>query len=370
MFDTNRLARIWSCPATWFGNSVQNDLATPFTFFMKRQSLYFTAPFAIEAREEPLPTPAAHQVLVQTIVSAISPGTETLLYRGQFPQDVPVDETIAALDSAFGYPLKYGYAAVGRVAALGSAVDANAIQLDQLVFAFNPHESHFIADADTLWPLPEGMEPETAVFLPNMETAVSFVMDSQPMIGERTAVFGQGVVGLLTTSLLSQFPLTHLTTLDVHLLRRQWSRQLGADASLDPAAPDVLAQLQELKADLALELSGNPAALNAAIACVGFNGRVLVGSWYGQKQAALNLGGKFHRNQIRLISSQVSHIAPQWRGRWDKSRRWQVAAEQLTRIRPERLITHRFPIAHAAQAYQLLDQQPEEVIQVVFTYET
>ncbi len=336
---------------------------------MNRQSLYFTAPFAVAVREEPLPAPAAHQVLVQTIVSAISPGTETLLYRGQFPQDMAVDETIAALDDAFGYPLKYGYAAVGRVLELGGAVDAAAIQPGQLVFAFNPHESHFLADADALWPLPEGMDPETAVFHPNMETAVSFIMDSQPMVGERTAVFGQGIVGLLTASLLAQFPLAHLITVDAYPLRRQWSRRLGANQSLDPGASESLSQLQGLEADLALELSGNPAALDAAIECVGFNGRILIGSWYGQKRANLNLGGKFHRNQIRLISSQVSHIAPRWRGRWNKARRWQLAADNLTRIRPERLITHRFPIAQAAQAYRLLDQQPEEAIQVVLTYD-
>ncbi len=333
---------------------------------MKRQALYFTAPWATEVREEPLPTPAAQQVLVQTIVSAISPGTEMLLYRGQFPQDMPVDETIAALDGPSGYPLKYGYAAVGRVVALGSGVDTDTIQPGRLVFAFNPHESHFLADPDALWLLPEAMEPETAVFLPNMETAVSFVMDSQPMIGERTAVFGQGIVGLLTTSLLAQFPLARLVTLDAYPLRRRWSRQLGADTSLDPATPN---DLSALEADLALELSGNPAALEQAIACVGFNGRVLIGSWYGQKQATLNLGGRFHRNQIQLVSSQVSHIAPRWRGRWDKARRWQLAADNLARLRPEQLITHRFPIAQAVQAYQLLDQRPEEAIQIVLTYD-
>lgn len=331
---------------------------------MKRQSLYFINPFAVAVREEALAAPAARQVLVQTIVSAISPGTEMLLYRDQFPHDVPVDATIDALDGAFGYPLKYGYAAVGRILQTGDGVDSTRFPPGQLVFAFNPHESHFLADPDALWPLPEGMEPETAVFLPNMETAVSFVMDSQPMIGEQTAVFGQGVVGLLTTSLLAQFPLSRLITLDAYPLRRQWSQQLGADDSLDPSTP-----WPALAVDLALELSGNPAALDQAIESVGFNGRILIGSWYGQKQASLNLGGKFHRHQIRLISSQVSHIAPQWRGRWDKSRRWQLAAAQLGRIQPQRLITHRFPIAQAAQAYELLDQQPEEAIQTILTYE-
>jgi threonine dehydrogenase-like Zn-dependent dehydrogenase len=121
-------------------------------------------------------------------------------------------------------------------------------------------------------------------------------------------------------------------------------------------------------ADLTYELSGNPLALDQAIAVTGFNGRVVIGSWYGQKHADLNLGGRFHRSRIRLISSQVSTIAPEWSGRWTKSRRLHVAWEMLQHVRPAHLITHRFPLAQASQAYALLDQHPEEAIQVLFTY--
>jgi threonine dehydrogenase-like Zn-dependent dehydrogenase len=222
------------------------------------------------------------------------------------------------------------------------------------------------------------MEAETAVFLPNMETAVSFLMDAQPMIGEQTAVFGQGVVGLLTTALLAETPLRRLVTLDRHPLRRQWSLELGADASLDPAedAAAIVAQLcgeapasPYAGADLTFELSGNPAALDQAIAVTGYNGRILVGSWYGQKRADLDLGGRFHRNHMRLISSQVSRIAPRWSGRWTKERRLQIAWQALARRRPHQLITHRFPITEAAAAYELIDRHPESAIQVMFTYE-
>ncbi|MCZ7668829.1 MAG: hypothetical protein M5U34_17320 [Chloroflexi bacterium] len=144
------------------------------------------------------------EILVQTAVSAISPGTEMLLYRGQMPSDMALDDTITALDGVITYPLKYGYAAVGQVVENGQGCCDGVAR--RFVFAFNPHESHFITKPGDMLPLPDGMEPETAVFLPNMETAVSFVMDGRPVIGERVAVFGQGVVGLLTTSLLAQFP--------------------------------------------------------------------------------------------------------------------------------------------------------------------
>lgn len=341
---------------------------------MKRRAVYFTAPHQVSVQEEPLPSPAADQVLVQTMVSAISAGTELLFYRGQAPADIPVDETISALAGDFNFPLKYGYAAVGRVIATGAEV-VPAWQ-GRLVFAFHPHESHFLSSPDELIPVPPDLLPEEAAFLPNMETAVNFLQDGQPVIGEQVVVFGQGVVGLLTTSLLARLPLAGLVTLDCAVLRREKSLALGAQSSLDPEAPDVLAQLNSLLAvesadagaDLTYELSGNPAALDLVIASTGFNGRVVIGSWYGQKRAALDLGGRFHRSRLSLISSQVSTIAPQWSGRWNKARRLQTAWQMLRQVRPELLISHRFPVDRAPQAYDLLDQHPEETIQVILTY--
>ena len=336
-------------------------------------SLFFVEPYKVEVRQANLAQPGAGQVLVQTLISAISPGTEMLLYRGQMPASLAVDETIESLAGTFQYPLKYGYAAVGRVIALGENV-AEEWQ-DRLVFAFNPHETFFPARPEHLLPLPAEMSPETAVFLPNMETAVSFLMDGQPVIGEQVAVFGQGIVGLLTTALLAQMPLASLVTLDRYSLRRQWSARLGATAALDPLVglAEVKRALQGERpytgSDLTFELSGNPGALDQAIGVTGYNGRILVGSWYGQKRAELNLGGSFHRGHMKIISSQVSHIAPEWNGRWTKSRRLQTAWQTLAQLRPDRLITHRFPIEQAAQAYQLLDQSPGETVQVVLTYD-
>lgn len=342
---------------------------------MNRQALYFTAPFSLEIRDELLPPLPTDSLQVQTIVSAISPGTEMLLYRGQMPPEMMADLTIAALGDA-GYPQKYGYAAVGRVVEVGSALDKS--WRDKLVFAFQPHQSHFMAKPAEVLPLPEGMLPETAVFLPNMETAVSFVMDGQPGIGEQVAVFGQGIVGLLTTSLLAQLPLAYLLTLDSFPLRRDWSQKLGATASLNPLASDLSTQIlaalphasHHAGLDLAFELSGNPAALDQAIAAMGFNGRILIGSWYGSKQANLNLGGQFHRSQIQLSSSQVSQLAPRWQGRWNKARRLAVAWEMLQIHQPQQLISHRFPLAEAANVYKMIDRRPETAVQIIFTYLT
>lgn len=341
---------------------------------MTRQSLYFTAPQTVEIREEPLPEPQADEVLIAARVSAISAGTEMLFYRGQVPSGMAVDATIEGMDTAVTYPLKYGYACVGEVVACGPGVDA-AWQ-GRMVFAFNPHESHFTARPEALLPVPEGMSPETAVFLPNMETAVSFVMDAQPVIGEQVAVLGQGIVGLLTTALLARFPLGRLVTLDRYALRRDWSLRLGADAALDPGNADAVAHItadlcrqQPVGgADLVLELSGNPHALNDAIALAGFGSRIVVGSWYGTKQAPINLGGRFHRSQMQIVSSQVSHMAGRWHGRFNKPRRLQLAWDALARIQPAQLITQRSPLAQAPTVYRVLNSRPDAIIQAVLVY--
>ncbi len=225
-----------------------------------------------------------------------------------------------------------------------------------------------------MWPVPADIEPPTAVFLPNMETAVNLAQDAQPLLGECALVLGQGVVGLLTASLLRHFPLQRLVSADRYELRRKASAEIGVDAALDPTFDDfqqsALALLPPFPAgfDLCVELSGNPSALDDAIAMTAYSGRVVIGSWYGEKRAPLGLGEYFHRSRIKLISSQVSTVAPELSGRWSKRRRFDVAWEMLRRVRPARWITQSFDVSDAAQAYRLLDESPEQAIQVVLTY--
>jgi 2-desacetyl-2-hydroxyethyl bacteriochlorophyllide A dehydrogenase len=339
---------------------------------ISRQALYFLEPGRVEVREEEVGPPAAGQVLVQTLLSGISAGTELLIYRGQAPGELAVDECIPALPGHFRFPLKYGYAAVGQVAARGPGVAPD--WQGKMVFAFQPHASRFVAPPEELVPLAPDLEPEDAVFLANMETAVTLWLDGRPLLGEQVAVFGQGVVGLLLTGLLARLPLACLVTLDRFPRRRQASAALGAHHSLDLDASleDLLAVLQGPRpvpgADLTYEVSGNPAALKQAIAATGFNGRVVIGSWYGNKKVDLDLGGRFHRSRVRLLSSQVSSLAPELTGRWSKFRRLLWALEMLRLIKPARFITHRLPFSQAARAYELLDRHPEETLQVVLTY--
>ena len=300
-----------------------------------------------------------------------------LIYRGRFPRDLETDSAISSLRGGFRYPLAYGYASAGIVQETGKEVDSS--WRGRLVFSFQPHSSHYICQPDSLTPIPATLSPETACFLPNMETAVNLVQDGAPILGERVLVFGQGVVGLLTASLLSEFPLETLVTVDQYDLRCEMSKVEGQKSktvnynSLDSGAEDFHKQASSLLkqgADLTFELSGNPAALNDAITLTAFSGRVVIGSWYGEKPAEVDLGGVFHRSRIRLISSQVSTISPELGGRWDKARRFEVAWNALERIQPEKWITHRFTLDQAKEAYQQLDENTKETLQVILEYKS
>jgi 2-desacetyl-2-hydroxyethyl bacteriochlorophyllide A dehydrogenase len=338
---------------------------------VKRRTLYFTAPRQVELREEILPALGADDVLVETTCSAISAGTEMLIYQGRFPLDLETDSIISSLRGGFKYPLAYGYACAGVVREAGAKVDKS--WHDKLVFAFQPHTSHFISKPEFLFSIPQSVSPETACFLPNMETAVNLVQDGAPIFGERVLVLGQGVIGLLTASLLNKFPLEALVTADCYDLRRKASLTLKVSAVFDPYSEsfqnDSPAYAQR-KFDLTFELSGNPAALNDALALTTFSGRIVIGSWYGEKRTEIDLGGEFHRSRIKLISSQVSTIAPELSGRWDKARRFEVAWQALEKIKPEKWITHRFSIDQVEEAYRLLDENPQETIQVVLGYQS
>lgn len=333
---------------------------------MNRRSLYFTGPHETELRTTTF-APGDGEVVVETRVSAINRGTELLLYRGEAPTELPADETIDALGGDLSFPLRYGYAAVGEIVSTGRASTDDRI--GQRVFAFNPHESRFPTQPDALVAVPEDVSNETAAILPSVETAISLVLDGRPRIGEWVVVFGAGVIGLCTIGVLSEFPLERLIAVDPLSDRREHALKMGADDAVTPEElPAVSANGDPDGVDLAYELSGRPAVLEDAISVVGYDGRVVVGSWYGTKRAPLDLGTSFHRDRITIESSQVSTLSPESRGRWSKARRIDTALDHLRALPIEALITHRVPFANAPSAYRLLDERTESPLQVLLTY--
>lgn len=326
----------------------------------------FEAPFTVRVAEEEVKLPSAGEVLVQAQSSAISAGTEMLVYRGQLPDEISLDETLTGMEDPVAYPLKYGYALTGEVVDIGKGVGGE--WLNKFVFMFHPHQQSFCTSVESLITLPKLAHRDDALFLANMETAVSFLMDGRPMIGERVLVIGLGIVGQLTTSLLKRHKDLDIHAIDLSMERQRMAQQFCGTTTSGPQ--ELLNKLvsTQNQFDLVYELSGHPEGLNVAIEAVKESGRIVIGSWYGKKNSAINLGGRFHRSKVSMYASQVSKLDPVHLGCWTKERRLDLAKSLLDELNPSSLITHRFPLRKAAEAYAILDKQPENVMQAVLTY--
>ena len=335
------------------------------------RSLWFSGPRTIEMREKTVRPPEPGEVRIRALCSSISHGTEMLIYRGEVAADLPLDLTLPSMEGSFAFPIKYGYANVGRIIQPGSRVEG-FVEGD-LVFAFNPHETDCTIPARFVVKMPDKITPRKGIFLANVETAINVLLDAAPRIGERVVVLGQGTVGLLITQLCRIAGAGLIATCDPFEKRRKLSSALGADIVIDPEAESTSARIREATdgegADVVIESSGRPEALDEAIRATAREGRVVVVSWYGAKRATLALGEDFHRNRITIKSSQVSNLDPCLAPRWTLERRQELALRYLNELRLEELITHTFSFEDAAAAYRLIDERPEETVQVLLGYD-
>lgn len=324
-------------------------------------ALWFTAPRKVELRDAaPAPLPE-DGLRVRTEVSAISSGTELLFYRGELEAGVSADASLSWGAAPLRHPFQYGYASVGRVVEVGALAPKDL--LGARVFGFHPHQAQTVDLASAFVRVPAGVSAEAASFLANLETAVSLVMDGGPLLGERVAVVGQGVVGQLTAALLAHTGVEVVHVIDP-LEARRACRLMPPGGRFTSAAKVT----ERESFDLVFELSGRPEALDDALSLARYGGRVVIGSWYGNRRAQVDLGTRVHRSRLTLLFSQVSTIDPRHAARFDKARRLEVACQWLTRLPLEALISHRVPFADAPRAYELLDTRAAGVLQVLLTH--
>jgi len=314
-----------------------------------------------------MPDVGPREVRVVATASAVSHGTEMLVFRGQIPEGLELD--LPTLRGSFDFPIKYGYASAGRVVEAGA--DVRRLKPGDPVFVHHPHQSTYVVPEAMPVRLPDGLDPTLGVFLANVETAANVVIDAAPRLGERVAVFGQGVIGLLITQLLRRTGPGQIIVVEPVARRRELARQVGADVALDANA-DVVSAIRELTdgagVDLVIEASGSVGALDRALETLAFGGTCVVCSWYGTKPVQLRLGGPFHRRRLRIVSSQVSTIDAALQPRWTQQRRLALARDLLADLELGALISHRIPVEQAAEAYALVDQHADQTVQVILTY--
>ena len=323
--------------------------------------LLFVGPRQVEFASvdlpEPLPGPGT--LLVRTLFSGISSGTELLGYRGLLDPELPIDERIGSLGGTFRYPFPYGYSCVGVV-----EKSAGALPPGTPVFAFHPHQDRFVVGEDDVVALPAGTDPRLATLLPFVETGLQLSLDAGQVAQETVVVVGLGVVGVLTALLLQR---AGATVVAADPLPER--RSLGAALGIRAVQPEELAsQLPSGGVPLAVELSGSPLALAGTLDLLAHEGTALVGSWYGRQQVELPLGGAFHRRRLTIRSSQVSTIPAALAGRWDVDRRRRVAVGLLDELPLSALATTEFAFEEAPQAYRALDSREPGVVHVALRY--
>jgi NADPH:quinone reductase-like Zn-dependent oxidoreductase len=293
------------------------------------QAFWLSAPGCGEIRSITLPEPRRDEVMVRTLRSGVSRGTETLVFRGGVPPDQYAAMRAPYQEGDFPGPVKYGYLNVG-------VVEQGPPKLrGRTVFCLYPHQTAYVVAAGAVAVVPEGIPPARAVLAGTVETAVNALWDAEPLLGDRVTVVGAGMVGCCVARLLSQFPAVQAELVDVDDSRAEVAAALGVEFALPR---DALGDR-----DLVVHASATSAGLQRSLELLAPEGTVIDLSWYGDTEVRLSLGGAFHAGRLGIRASQVSTISPARSGRRTTRDRLALALELLRDPAFDALLTGQSP---------------------------
>jgi threonine dehydrogenase-like Zn-dependent dehydrogenase len=279
------------------------------------QAFWVAAPGRGELRPASVPEPGADEVLVRTLFSGISRGTEALVFRGGVPADQRSVMRAPFQEGDFPGPVKYGYLSVGRVE------EGPAGLRDRAVFCLHPHQTAYVVPADAVVLVPDGVPAERSVLAGTVETAVNALWDAPPLVGDRVSVLGAGMVGCCVARLLARFPGVDVQLVDVDTSRASVAEALGVGF----AHPDDA----HGERDLVVHTSATATGLRRSLELLAFEGSVLELSWYGDAAVEVPLGGSFHSRRLSIRASQVGTVSPARRGRRSHVDRLALALDLL-----------------------------------------
>jgi threonine dehydrogenase-like Zn-dependent dehydrogenase len=276
-----------------------------------------------------VPEPGPDEVLVRTLRSGISRGTETLVFRGGVPPGQHGAMRAPFQEGEFPGPVKYGYLSVG-------AVEQGPPELrGRTVFCLYPHQTAYVVPAGAVAVVPEGVPAARAVLAGTVETAVNAVWDATPMLGDRVTVVGAGMVGCCVARLLSGFPAAQVTLVDTDAARSDVAAALGVEFALPGQAAD--------RRDLVIHTSATSAGLQRSLELLAPEGTVIDLSWYGDSEVRLSLGGAFHSARLGIRASQVGTLSPARSGGRTAADRLALALELLRDPAFDALLTGQSP---------------------------
>jgi 2-desacetyl-2-hydroxyethyl bacteriochlorophyllide A dehydrogenase len=268
-----------------------------------------------EIRPVTLREPGPHEVLVRTMVSGISRGSETLVFQGHVPPGQYVAMRAPFQEGEFPGPVKYGYLSVGSVE------QGPAELCGRTIFCLYPHQTAYVVPAGAVTVVPADVPPARAVLAGIVETAVNALWDAAPLVGDRVTVVGAGMVGCCVARILSRFPAAEVALIDVDPSRGDVAAALEVDFALPAdAAGDR---------DLVVHASASSAGLQRSLDLLASEGTVIDLSWYGDSEVRLSLGGAFHSRRLGIRASQVSSVSPARSARHTSSDRLALALELL-----------------------------------------
>ncbi len=279
------------------------------------RAFWLREPGVGEIRDVVLPEPRGHDVVVRTLRSAVSRGTESLVFGGHVPPGQYDAMRAPFQDGDFPGPVKYGYLNVGLVE------EGPDHLRGRTVFCLHPHQTAYVVPSAAVVPVPEEVPVTRAVLAGIVETAVNALWDVPPLVGDRVTVVGAGVLGCSVARLVARVPGTRVTLVDVDPTRARVAAALGVDFASPEDADDGC--------DLVVHTSATSAGLQRSLDLSAAEGTVLELSWYGDETTTVSLGGSFHSGRLSLRASQVGRVAPARRGGRTTSQRLALAVGLL-----------------------------------------
>jgi len=293
------------------------------------EALWYVGPGRAEIRQERLGPLGQGMVRVRALFGAISRGTEALIAAGKVPESEYQRMRCPSMGGKFPFPVKYGYASVGRIEAGPAGL------IGRNVFVLHPHQTFFDVPAGVAVPVPEDVPISRAMLAANMETALNATWDAAPVPSGKIAVVGSGVVGALVGFLFARVPGAEVTLIDINPAREELARVLGLDFARPDNAP--------VDCKLVVHTSADPRGLATAINIADDEATILEMSWYGDRMVPVPLGGAFHSRRLKIVSSQVGKVAPIRRATTSHRQRLEQAIALLSDARLDALLTPAVP---------------------------
>ncbi|GAA0559719.1 zinc-dependent alcohol dehydrogenase [Actinomadura livida] len=295
------------------------------------RAFWIRSPGKGEIRDVALPEPGPGEVLVRTVCSGVSRGTESIVFRGAVPPNQHAIMRAPFQDGAFPGPVKYGYLNVGVVE------HGPPELLGRTVFCLYPHQTRYVVPASAVTPVPAEVPPGRAILAGTVETAVNALWDAAPLVGDRVAVVGAGMVGCSVAGVLAGFPGCDVQLVDTDPSRADVARALGVGF----AAPEDAAG----GCDLVVHASATEAGLARSLELLAPDGEVVELSWYGDRRISVPLGEFFHSRRLTIRGSQVGALPPARRARRTFADRVALALRLLANPAFDTLVTGESPFA-------------------------